>query len=143
MKKILLFVLALFFLGACKEEEQSSNNQVEEPSIIGLWHYSKYQFISPEGNVIGEYELDDCTKNSTFEFRPNNEHEAKIYEINENGDCIMAEHEVVDYYYDATNKTLQMADGQVLVSELTDNTLKLDINEGGQDEGSVRLTLIK
>ncbi|SDJ39468.1 hypothetical protein SAMN04487935_0929 [Flavobacterium noncentrifugens] len=119
----LSLLAALFFLG-CNSDDDNSNSNVSNISVVGKWTLYNTIFISDNSDHICQ---NSC---STFEFKAN-------------GTCLFTEHnELTSYtyridgdfikYYNPTTESLEDTDR---IISLTNTDLRLSIDDDGDANG--------
>lgn len=131
IKKALFLSIAALGMFSCSSDDDT--NTVNEPSIVGKWHPSKYMAYSgKDGSIITNESSDAgvCDKKSFIDLNSAGKWHEIDYYGNAVGQCTVDLDTTYDYTYDAASKKLQVkysngATDVYTVKKLTDTQLEL------------------
>lgn len=137
MKKILLGILALGAVSCSNNDDEPSQNQ---NNIIGVWKIQSKTTISgtDKTTVLGQEVIDDCKKQSTYEFR--NDGKYYLIDYNSIGTNCQKSTATVDYTYNQAEQKITVNGSVSTVPESTTSKLVLltpdnyDYNSDGVDD---------
>jgi len=146
MKKLLLIPFLALFAVSCSEDDSAPGNMTGEPSIVGKW------MVVDKDRPTGEdFPLWECEENSYIKFNEDGTFlRMKYHGVDEN--CVPQNMTDTNMAYTLNGSTLTMTYDDVSVGattdpavilELTNTTLKMEVNFSDDDQGSVIFTFSK
>ncbi|MDR2205982.1 MAG: lipocalin family protein [Flavobacteriaceae bacterium] len=146
MKKILIGIVCLAALTACKDDDE--NPKPEENLLLGVWKKERIITISGMDNttVLDEETPDACDEKSTYEYTSDGKYIVEAYSTTNQG-CVY-EPSTQNYTYNKSENKLTVGNQTADVLELTSNKLVVfvpdhyDYNNDGVDD-YLKYTFVK
>lgn len=136
MKKFLvLAVSATFVLSSCS----SDNDEDNSVNLVGVWRPTKtFKISGSNGNMLSSENSSACNKNSTYDFKSNNQLVSHIYETDSSTNtCSDAGSETTPYSYDAANKKIIIDGDSYEVLNHTSNEFQIVVDYGHYNNDNI------
>lgn len=138
MRKLII-ALSAFALAACNNNDETPETP-QNPALIGVWKVQSKTIISgtDQTTALGQETIDDCKKQSTYEFRTDGKYHMNDYN-SINAACQKAT-ATVDYTYTPAEQKLVISGTAAKVLELTASKLvfqapdNYDYNNDGKND---------
>ncbi|MBP0611927.1 hypothetical protein J8J42_02565 [Chryseobacterium sp. cx-311] len=136
MRKILLFsVFSAITLISCSSEDDHVDPTTPVNSVVGVWKPSVLKVYSGTNNstVLSTENADNCTKQSTYDFKSNGTVTATDIVPGTGTGCVNLGSETFSYSYNATTKILNIDGDLFPVKTLTSGTFEFEDVDYQQD----------
>lgn len=125
MKKLII-ALSAFVLAACNNNDETPEAP-QNSALIGVWKIQSKTMISgaDQTTAIGQETIDDCKKQSTYEFRTDGKYD--MNDFNSIGSSCQKFAATVEYTYTPAEQKLVINGNAAKVLELTASKLVLQV----------------